>query len=244
MRVGSIFSGRGELEHAFVRVHGASVAFWAESDPYARRILRHRYPHACGYNDVRDVAGEAGPIDVLVGGFPCQDLSTANTKGRGLDGPKSGLWSEFARVVSVLNPLYVVVENVARPWRSWVPYVRRDLWIRGYTCLPVRVRADLFGAPHKRDRILIIARAHGDGQSTIQIHAKAPYVPALARSLRRDWGPPPPGALGVANGSRGDRDRLRVAGNSVMPELATLGALLAFDWSPSLDPAPAPSGGC
>lgn len=95
---------------------------------------------------------------VLVGGFPCQDLSVAG-KQAGLTGTRSGLWQEFRRAINEVRPDWIVIENVAHTWRRWVPSVRRDLWVSGYDSLPLRVRASDLGAPHERSRIFIVANA-------------------------------------------------------------------------------------
>ena len=101
---------------------------------------------------------EPGHTLVLVGGFPCQDLSIAG-KQAGLKGDKSGLWAEFRRAIGEVRPDWIVIENVAHTWRRWVPNVRRDLWVAGYDSLPIRVRASDLGAPHQRARIFIVAHA-------------------------------------------------------------------------------------
>ena len=95
---------------------------------------------------------------VLVGGFPCQDLSIAGRQS-GLAGPKSGLWREFRRAIEMVRPDWIVVENVAHTWRRWVPDVRTALGEYGYASLPLRVRASDLGAPHQRARIFLVAHA-------------------------------------------------------------------------------------
>jgi len=94
--------------------------------------------------------------DWLVGGFPCQDLSSAG-KRVGLTGERSGLYKEFMRLVGELRPRGVVVENVHHSWRQWVPVVRRALFSDGYASLPIRVRASDFGAWHERSRVFVVA---------------------------------------------------------------------------------------
>ena len=116
LTVGSLFSGIGGLELgvtaalARVGVH-SRIAWQAEINPYARAVLAKHWPDTLRFEDVRHVDAGAPPVDLVCGGFPCQDLSIAG-KRAGIDGARSGLWSEFARVVRVLRPRYVVVENV------------------------------------------------------------------------------------------------------------------------------------
>jgi DNA (cytosine-5)-methyltransferase 1 len=101
-------------------------------------------------------------VDVLCGGFPCQDLSYAG-KGAGIDGERSGLWSEYARLIRELRPRYVVVENVPALLGRGLGRVLGDLAACGYDaewdCLP----ASAFGAPHRRDRVWVVAYATGGG---------------------------------------------------------------------------------
>ena len=100
------------------------------------------------------------PVDVLCGGFPCQDLSVAG-RGAGIDGARSGLWAEYARLIRELRPRYVVVENVPALLVRGLGRVLGDLAALGYDaewdCLP----ASAFGAPHRRDRVWIVAYPDG-----------------------------------------------------------------------------------
>jgi DNA (cytosine-5)-methyltransferase 1 len=111
VNVGSLFAGIGGFDLGFERA-GMRVAWQVELDPYCRAVLAHHFPEARRYEDVREVgAANLAPVDLICGGFPCQDLSPAG-RGAGLDGARSGLWAEFARIVRELRPRYVVVENV------------------------------------------------------------------------------------------------------------------------------------
>ena len=98
-------------------------------------------------------------VDLICGGFPCQDVSSAG-KGAGLAvGTRSGLWFEYARIVAELHPSIVVVENVSSGAKRWLPQVRRDLHLLGYdTCAYALSAADV-GAPHLRRRIFVVAHA-------------------------------------------------------------------------------------
>jgi DNA (cytosine-5)-methyltransferase 1 len=101
-------------------------------------------------------------VDVLCGGFPCQDLSYAG-KGAGLDGARSGLWAEYARLVRELRPRYVIVENVPALLARGMERVLGDLAAIGYDaewdCIP----ASAVGAPHRRDRVWLVAYPNADG---------------------------------------------------------------------------------
>lgn len=111
LRVGSLFTGIGGLDLGFERA-GFEIAWQVEIDEWCRRVLAKHWPTVPRYVDVREVGAHNLPyVDVIVGGFPCQDTSLAGRRA-GLDGERSGLWAEYARIVRELRPRYVVVENV------------------------------------------------------------------------------------------------------------------------------------
>ena len=133
------------------------VVWQCESDPWARAVLARHWPGVPCYPDVAKLAGaDIEPVDVLCGGFPCQGLSDAGLR-LGLLDPRSGLWSEFARLIRELHPGWVVVENVPGLLVRGMGRVLGDLAASGYDaewdCLP----ASAFGAPHRRDRVWIVA---------------------------------------------------------------------------------------
>lgn len=104
LTIGSLFSGIGGLELGLERAGLGPVLFQCEIDPYCRAVLAKHWPHVTRYRDVRTVRGSTLPsVDLLCGGFPCQDVSSAG-KGAGLDGDRSGLWFEFRRLVDECEP--------------------------------------------------------------------------------------------------------------------------------------------
>jgi DNA (cytosine-5)-methyltransferase 1 len=112
--IGSLFSGYGGLDLAAAEAFGGARTLWhAETDPAAAKVLAARYPGAAQLGDVTKISWRPEhTIDVLTGGFPCQDISKAGgRKGMG-EGTRSGLWSAMARAVAELRPPYVIVENV------------------------------------------------------------------------------------------------------------------------------------
>src|SRR5262245_38887752 len=111
MTVGGLFSGIGGFELGFQRA-GFEIRWMVEIDPFCRAVLKKHWPDVTCYEDVRTVGNELERVDVLCGGFPCQDISLAGA-GAGLDGERSGLWREFARLIRLLRPKYIVVENVS-----------------------------------------------------------------------------------------------------------------------------------
>ncbi len=164
LTIGSLFSGIAGLELGLERALGARVLWQAENDLFCRAVLAQHYPGAKRYADVRDVtADSAERVDILCGGFPCQDISLAG-KGEGLDGARSGLWTQYARIVGELRPRYVVVENVAALLIRGVDRVLGDLAALGYDAWWDCIPAAAVGAPHRRDRLYMVAWRVSDSQ--------------------------------------------------------------------------------
>lgn len=185
MKIGSLFSGYGGLEMGVQSVIGGYVAWHVEFDPAPSKILEHRFPGVPNYGDITNVDwASVEPVDVLTGGFPCQDVSLAGLR-RGLkEGTRSGLWSEFARAIGHLRPGLVVIENVrgllsavasgpvesdpwglgdgsARPSLRALGAVLGDLADLGYDARWCGVRAADAGAPHGRFRVFVLAHPAG-----------------------------------------------------------------------------------
>jgi DNA (cytosine-5)-methyltransferase 1 len=179
---GSLFAGIGGFDLGFERA-GMTCKWQVEIDPFCRAVLAKHWPDVPRYEDVRDVhavrccpliglqdAMACGncllPVDVLCGGFPCQDISVAG-RGEGLAGERSGLWFEYARLIRELRPRYVVVENVTALLGRGLGRVLGDLAASGYNaewdCIP----ASAVGAPHQRDRVWIVAYADRRGRRPI-----------------------------------------------------------------------------
>src|SRR5690606_23510970 len=103
MRFGSLFSGIGGLDLGLERA-GMDVSWQSEIDPFACRVLDHHWPEVPNYGDITTIDPDTlGPVDVLTGGFPCQDVSVAGRRA-GLAGERSGLWFEFARIIGATKP--------------------------------------------------------------------------------------------------------------------------------------------
>lgn len=156
MKIGSLFSGIGGLELGLERAGIGPVLWQCEIDPFCRRVLAQHWPSARRYEDVREVDGSAEWVDVICGGFPCTDLSLAG-KGAGLDGDASGLWFEMLRVVRLVRPRVVVVENVPALLLRGMGVVLGGLAESGYDAQWDCVPAQAVGAPHRRDRLFLVA---------------------------------------------------------------------------------------
>ena len=117
------------------------------------------WPHAKKFNDIREFSDDdvrsLGRIDIISGGFPCQDISTAG-KGEGLEGKQSSLWWEMLRIIDAARPDWVLAENVPALRVRGADRVLDDLEGLGYACWPQVVGASCVGAPHKRDRVWIV----------------------------------------------------------------------------------------
>jgi DNA (cytosine-5)-methyltransferase 1 len=161
LRVLDLFSGIGGFSLGLERTGGFKTVAFCEIEPFPRKVLAKHWPEVPCYHDVRALtagrlAADGIGIDVICGGFPCQDISVAG-KGAGLAGERSGLWSEYARLIGEIRPRYAIVENVSALLSRGLADVLGDLAALGYDaewhCIP----ASAVGAPHRRDRIWIVA---------------------------------------------------------------------------------------
>lgn len=140
-----------------------------ERDAYAAQVLAQRQNDGILeafpiWSDITTFDGKPwqGIVDVISGGFPCQDISSAG-KGAGIEGERSGLWSEMARIIGEVRPRYVFVENSPMLVSRGLTRVISDLAQMGYDAQWARFSASNFGAPHIRDRIWIVAHSQSIG---------------------------------------------------------------------------------
>ena len=228
MRFGSLFAGVGGFDLGLERA-GMQCAWQVEIDPFCRQVLAKHWPDVPRYEDVRDVgAGNLAWVDVIAGGFPCQDISNAG-KREGIEGERSGLWTEFARIIRELRPRYVIVENVAALLVRGMGTVLGDLATCGYDAEWTMLSACAFGAPHSRPRVFVLAYATGSGcqaRSADRLgivttgNGQATASPHSALSdPRRAWGRAST-VERVADGVPHRVDRLRALGNAVLPQVA------------------------
>lgn len=203
MKALSLFSGIGGLDLA-AEAAGIEIAAMCEIEPFCRAILAKRWPGVPVIEDVRTIRGEdyAGTIDVVFGGFPCQDLSVAGRQA-GLAGERSGLWFEMLRIIETARPRFVVTENVRGAVNLALDTVRMGLEKVGYRVWPFVVPASAFGAPHKRERLFVVGlredvadrlrdRLQGRGERGIGLFAGAqPTDEQSARCGRGDLWPTP-----------------------------------------------------
>ncbi len=163
MRFGSLFAGIGGFDLGLERA-GMECAWQVEIDPFCRRVLAKHWPDVPRYEDVREVgADNLESVELICGGFPCQDISNAG-KRAGIEGERSGLWTEYKRVVCELRPDFVVVENVAALLARGIDVVLRDLAEIGYDAEWDTISAAAVGAPHLRERVWIVAYPQSERQ--------------------------------------------------------------------------------
>lgn len=156
-KIGSLFSGIGGFELGLERAIPAETIWQVEQDKFCQSILMKHWPKAKIYDDVRNITKDnVEPVDILCGGFPCQDISTAG-KTKGLKGEKSGLWWEMWRIISELRPRIIVLENVSNIIRLGGREVVGSLAQIGYNAEWTTIRASDFGAPHRRERWFCVA---------------------------------------------------------------------------------------
>ncbi len=163
MNVLSLFSGVGGLDLAAEHV-GMKLVACCEIEPYPIEVLKLRFPGVKIYNDVRTLTAQRlrqdriPEIDIIIGGFPCQDLSCAG-KQAGLEGERSGLWFEMLRLVREVRPGWVLAENVRNAVNLALDTCRLGLEAEGYEVRSFVLPASSIGAPHKRERLFIVAHA-------------------------------------------------------------------------------------
>ena len=169
----SLFSGIGGLDLAAEWAGMETVAF-CEIEPYAVKVLERRFQGIENHGDItrftnrtlRELGGSPfhrfkcpadynGTIDVVHGGFPCQDLSVAG-KQKGLSGERSGLWFEMLRVIAECRPAFVLAENVRGAVNLALDTVYAGLEDEGYEVRTLLLPAAAFGAPHKRERLFVV----------------------------------------------------------------------------------------
>jgi DNA (cytosine-5)-methyltransferase 1 len=160
LRLLDTFSGIGGFSLAARWLGGFETVQFVERDPFCQRILRKHWPTVPIHDDICTFNPEPGSADVVVGGFPCQDISQAG-KGAGLAGERSGLFYELLRVVRVVGPRYVVLENVAAILGRGLDEVLGALAEAGYDAEWACIPASAVGACHQRDRWWCVAYPSG-----------------------------------------------------------------------------------
>lgn len=235
LRVLDLFSGIGGFSLGLERAGGFETVAFCEIEPYCRRVLAKHWPSVKQYDDVRTLtadtlARDGISVDVICGGFPCQDLSFAG-KRAGLSGERSGLWGEYRRLIGELRPRFVIVENVPGLLSLGMGDVLRDLAALGYDATWDCIPASAVGAHHRRDRVWVVAYSQEKRDSRQGDYANGVKHQDNAGEFRGGYlaedGPPSewrgePGVCGVVDGVPPFVDEIGALGNAVYPKIPEL----------------------
>ena len=192
MKVGSLFAGIGGFDLGFLRA-GFEVAWCVEFDKNAQAVLRARFPNAVIYGDIREVdETKLERVDVICGGFPCQDVSVAG-KRAGLAGQRTGLFYDAMRIVRHINPSVLVLENVPGLLSSNhgldFAAVLREVG-EGWDCEEVAWRildSQYFGVAQRRNRVFIVASSSvGHAEQILALNESVCGDPPTRRAQGQD----------------------------------------------------------
>jgi len=228
---GSLFAGIGGADIGLERA-GFECRWQVEIDDYCNRVLKKHWPTVRRHRDVRTfppmVKGiwhrSDWEVDAIVGGFPCQGISLAGYGG-GLADERSGLWHEYARVVRLLRPNFVVIENSPAVVVRGLDTILCDLAASGFDAEWQIIQASDFTLPHRRERAFIVAYANGQ-YGTKRVGTKQNRTREIFDRGLRERIPIRVQAadhfVGVDDGIRGRAYRLRgkSIGNAIVPDVA------------------------
>lgn len=229
LRVLDLFSGIGGFSLGLERTGGFETVAFCEIEDFPRRVLAKHWPDVPCYTDVRELKGErlsadGIAVDVVTGGFPCQDISAAGAR-VGLHGERTGLFFEIDRLVGELRPGFIILENSPELLDGWMGDVLGALARRGYNAEWEVIPAALMGAPHLRERIWITFYS----PQITGIH-ELHLGEALRRGLSdlgnpwatSSWDSPEAGTCRVDDGIPDRVDRTGSLGNAVVPQIPEL----------------------
>lgn len=243
LRVLDLFSGIGGFSLGLERTGGFETVAFCEIEPFPRRVLAKHWPEVPQYDDVRTLtaarlAADGIAPNVLTGGFPCQDVSHAGKKAGIGDGTRSGLYAEVVRLAGEIQFDFIILENVAALLSGpsdnpggWFAQILADLASIGYDAEWHNIPASALGAPHRRERIWIIAYPECAGRQgpiaddcifSGAFEAFAiPFDGSIAGWCRlAERRAPVRDGNGVS--LKLDRDRLKALGNAVIPQIPEL----------------------
>lgn len=232
LRVLDLFSGIGGFSLGLERTGGFETAAFCEIDPFCRRVLAKHWPDVPCFEDVTTLRGDSVErIDVISGGFPCQDASIGQTqwgKRVGIEGERTGLWRHIARLAAELQNVVLVLENVPGLLSAGFGRVLGDLAEVGFDAEWRCLSAYAAGLPHRRERLCIVAYPSGSrlsrpvgGKSLLEsAEATLPFIGDEASGAWRSLD----GSLDSLRGRDGlsvamERRRVKPLGNAVIPQI-------------------------
>jgi DNA (cytosine-5)-methyltransferase 1 len=229
LRLLDTFSGIGGFSLAARWLGGIETVQFVESNAFCRRVLRKHWPTVPIANDICTFKPQPDSADIITAGFPCQDISTAGRQAGIKEGTRSGLFYELLRVVRIVKPKYVVLENVAAIRSNGIETVLSELAQAGFDAEWACIRASDVGALHRRDRWWAVAYSIGN-RSKRNLQQKIPWQPALQRvesirgfaDLRNGPAVSTPRLLRGTDGLPNKLDRLHAIGNAVVPHVAMI----------------------
>jgi len=234
LKVLDLFSGIGGFSLGLERTGGFETVAFCEIDKKCQLVLSKHWPKIPIFEDVKDLTCKSiQNIDVIAGGFPCQDISIAGTR-LGLKGSRSSLWYEFYRLIKEFKPKYAIIENVSALRSNGLLEIIKMLAEVGYDAEWHTIPAIAVGAPHKRERVWIVAFPSGKRLEVFKFFT----INREAIGIGEEWISRPTSKCGglqvqnhwrfepnvgrMANGIPGRVDRLKQLGNSVVPQIIEL----------------------
>ena len=220
-----LFSGIGGFSLAASWVWGKehNIVSFVEIDLFCQKVLKKHWPDVPIHSDIRNYKHDGTTIDLLTGGFPCQDISVAGKQG-GVRCERSGLWTELCRIISDTRPKYAIVENVPNLLNGgrggWFSVVLQDLAKIWYDAEWHCIQAAAVGAPHIRDRIWTIAYPTSEHRKAGERQRGVVFKP-LPSSIRRvyKW-ETEPSVCRVDDGLSTNVDkRIKALGNAIVPQV-------------------------
>lgn len=233
LKVLDLFAGIGGFSLGLENTNKFKTVAFCENDVDCHKVLQKHWPSVPIFNDITELTYEKikerkiEKPNVLVGGFPCQDISNANIdreKTGGITGKRSGLWSEYARLIKEIKPAWAIIENVSAIRSKGLALVLQDLWKIGYNAEWHLISACSIGAIHRRERVFVIAypnskrlQRHSEGlEESSQICSQVQISAMRSRTRKKEWLPISQPS-GMDDGVSRRAYRLRQLGNAVVP---------------------------
>ena len=164
MKLLDTFAGIGGFSYAAEKlVGGFETTQFIEINPYCQKVLNKHWSHVPIHDDITTFTAKPGEFDIITGGFPCQDISNAGLQKGITKETRSGLFYELIRVIRMVRPKYVVLENVAAILNRGLDIVLRELFEAGYDAEWAVISASSLGACHQRSRWWLVAYPNSNG---------------------------------------------------------------------------------